>query len=608
MAEEKGLDRQLLRRIVGFLMPYKHWVIIAFLLVLLASFLGPLVPWLIQIAIDDHIVPGDLSGLFNIIIILLSVLTLEGILSFANAYFTQWIGQQAIYDVRVRVFRHIQRQSLSFFDTTPIGKLITRTTSDVESLSNVLSAGLVLIMGDLFKLVFIAAFMFSLNWVLAIVTLCVMPLMLIATVWFKRSVRVQFRTVRAQVARLNSFLQEHVTGMRIVQMFGREEEEMSRFKDINEKHRAAQLKTVFYHSLFWPSVDIIANTAIGLVIWTSGVSALVGGLTVGVVIAFVQYCRQFFDPIRNLSEQFNMLQEAMAGAERIFDILDKDNALPQVEAQTSVEKLDGEIEFQNVWFAYNDLENGEPNWVLRDVSFTVKRGQIAAIVGATGSGKTTIISLLMRFYDIQKGKILLDGRDIRSYRLRFLRWRIGLVLQDVFLFSGSVARNVALDHPDITMDQVKEAARMIGASEFIERLPHGYDQDVRERGASLSHGQRQLLSFVRVLAHDPDVLVLDEATSSIDTETEHTIQRALETLLQGRTSLIVAHRLSTVRNADVILVLHKGALRELGTHEALMAANGLYRRLYEIQYREQESNGLGRDRMDALSLEKEKTD
>ncbi|MDE2956191.1 MAG: ABC transporter ATP-binding protein [Bacteroidota bacterium] len=591
MANEKGLDRKLLRRIVGYLMPYRHWVILAFLLVLVASFLGPLQPWLIRIAIDDHIVPGDLDGLVMIVVYLLAAITLEGILSYANAYFTQWIGQQAIYDVRVRVFRHIQRQSLSFFDKTRIGRLITRTTADVESLSDVLSAGIVLIMGDTFKLIFIAAFMFSLNWVLAIVTLCVMPLMLMVTIWFKRNVRDQYRTVRLQVARLHSFLQEHVTGMRIVQLFGREKVEMARFEDINDKHRAAQLKTVFFHSLFWPAVDIIASTAIGLLIWSGGISALVGGLTVGVLIAFVQYCGQFFEPIRNLSEQFNTLQSAMAGAERIFNILDNDQSLPEVDTQVSVERLDGKIQFNNVWFAYNELDNGEPNWVLRDVSFTVRRGQTAAIVGATGSGKTTIISLLMRFYDIQRGQILLDGRDIRSYRLRFLRWRIGLVLQDVFLFSGSVARNVALDHPDITLDQVRNAARMIGADEFIARLPEGYQQDVRERGASLSHGQRQLLSFVRVLAHDPDVLVLDEATSSIDTETEHTIQRALHTLLEGRTSLIVAHRLSTVRTADVILVLHKGVLREKGTHEALLASNGLYRRLYELQYREQESNG-----------------
>lgn len=592
MAEARGLDGKLLRRIVGYLMPYKHWVILAFVLVLIASFLGPLRPWLIQKAIDNHIVPGDLNGLYVIVVFLIGALVIEGSLNYVNAYFTQWIGQQAIYDVRVRVYRHIQRQSLSFFDRTPIGRLITRTTSDVEALSDVLSAGLVLIMGDLFKLVFIAAFMFSLNWVLAIVTLAVMPVMLWVTMWFKRNVRGQYREVRKQVARLNSFLQEHVTGMRIVQLFGREMEEMRRFRDINDLHRTAQLKTVFFHSLFWPAVDIIASTAIGLVIWSGGVSALVGGLTVGVLIAFVQYCRQFFEPIRNLSDQFNMLQAAMAGAERIFSVLDNDYALPEVETQQLSENLDGKIEFENVWFAYNNLDSGEPNWVLQDVSFTVQRGQSVAIVGATGSGKTTIINLLMRFYDIQKGRILLDGKDIRSYRLRFLRWRIGLVLQDVFLFSGSVARNISLDNPAIKMDQVRWAAETVGADHFIVQLPGGYEQDVRERGASLSHGQRQLLSFARVLAHDPDVLVLDEATSSIDTETEHVIQRALETLLAGRTSLVVAHRLSTVRNADLILVLHKGILREQGTHQELLATNGLYRRLYELQYREQETASL----------------
>ena len=594
MSKEQGLDRRLLRRIVGYLMPYKHWVILAFLFVLVTSFLGPLQPYLIRIAIDEHIVPGDLNGLVLIVTYLIGALTLEGVLSYTNAYFTRWIGQQAIYDVRVRVYRHIQRQSLSFFDRTPIGRLMTRTTLDVEALSDVLSAGIVLIMGDSFKLIFIAAFMFSLNWVLAIVTLCVMPLMLMVTIWFKRNVRDQYRETRKQVARLNSFLQEHITGMRIVQLFGRQKEEMRRFESINDKHRTAHLKTVFFHSLFWPAVDIIASTAIGLLIWSGGISALVGGLTVGVLIAFVQYCGQFFQPIRNLSEQFNTLQAAMAGAERIFDILDNDHTLPQVKVQHAIERLDGEIEFENVWFAYKHLESGEPDWVLRNVSFTVKQGQSAAIVGATGSGKTTVISLLMRFYDIQKGRILLDGRDIRSYKLRALRWRIGLVLQDVFLFSGSVERNIALDHPDITLEQVQNAAKMIGADQFIEQLPDGYDQDVRERGALLSHGQRQLLSFARVLAHDPDVLVLDEATSSVDTETEHMIQRALERLLQGRTSLIVAHRLSTVRNADIILVLHKGVLREQGTHEDLLVANGLYRRLYEIQYREQENNGVDR--------------
>lgn len=589
MSEKKGLDRRLLRRIIGYLIPYKHWVILAFFLVLLVSFLGPLRPWLIRLAIDHHIVPGELDGLFLLIAALFGAIVLEGALSYGNAYFTQWIGQQAIYDVRVRVFRHVQKQSLSFFDRTPIGRLITRTTSDIEALADVLSAGIVVIMGDMFKLVFIAAFMFSLNWILALVTLCVMPFMLLVTLWFKRNVRGQYRETRKQVARLNSFMQEHVTGMLIVQLFGREKEEMERFEKINDEHQTAQLKTVFYHSLFWPAVDIIASTAVGFVLWTGGVSAIGGALTVGVLIAFIQYCRQFFEPIRNLSEQFNTLQGAMAGAERIFDVLDNDQSLPDVDAQDPPQRFEGDIVFDNVWFAYKNLDDGTPDWVLQGVSFTIKRGQNAAIVGATGSGKTTIISLLMRFYDIQKGQILLDGKDIRSLRLKYLRWRIGLVLQDVFLFSGSIYRNISLGNPDISLDQVKQAANTIGADQFIEQLPKQYHHDVRERGVSLSHGQRQLLSFVRVLAHDPDILVLDEATSSIDTETEHIIQHALERILQGRTSLVVAHRLSTIRHSDTILVLHKGLLREQGTHDELVAAGGLYQTLYELQYREQET-------------------
>jgi len=588
MSTQKGLDRKLLRRIIGYLMPYKHWVFLAFCLVLVVSFLGPLRPWLIGIAIDRHIVPGQLDGLYVLIYALLGAIALEGVLGYANAYFTQWIGQQAIYDVRVRVFKHVQKQSLSFFDRTPIGRLITRTTSDVEALADVLSAGVVVILGDMFKLVFIAAFMFSLNWMLAIVTLCVMPFMLIVTIWFKRNVRGQYRETRKQVARLNSFMQEHVTGMLIVQLFGREKEEMKRFEKINNDHQNAQLKTVFYHSLFWPAVDIIASVAIGFILWTGGVNAIGGALTVGVLIAFIQYCRQFFEPIRNLSEQFNTLQSAMAGAERIFDVLDHDQSLPESEQQQPPKRFDGEIIFEDVWFAYKNLDDGTPDWVLRGVSFTIDKGQNAAIVGATGSGKTTIISLLMRFYDIQKGRILIDGQDIRSIKIKYLRWRIGLVLQDVFLFSGSVFRNIGLNNSDITIDQVKDAATAIGANQFIEQLPEQYDHDVRERGVSLSQGQRQLLSFIRVLAYDPDILVLDEATSSIDTETEHMIQHALERVLQGRTSLVVAHRLSTIRNADTILVLHKGVLHEQGTHDELVTGGGLYHTLYELQYREQD--------------------
>ena len=589
MAEKaKGIDRRLLGRIISFLMPYKGWVGLAFVLVLVTAFLGPLRPKLVQIAIDDYIVPGDLLGLRTVIVVLLGALALEGSLAFINAYLTQWIGQQAIYDVRVRVYRHIQRQALSFFDRTPIGRLITRTTADVEALSNVLSAGVVLILGDLFRMVFITAFMFSLDWVLALVTIGIMPLMLWVTMWFKIRVRGQYRETRRQVARMNAFLQEHVSGMSIVQLFGREREEMRKFRAINDEHQIAQIRTVFYYALFWPAVDILASIAIGLVVWTGGVQALGGSLTVGVLIAFIQYARQFFEPIRNLSDQFNTLQSAMAGAERIFGVLDNDSSLPESEKPLPSRKLEGLIEFRNVWFTYGDADQEEPNWVLRDVSFTVEPGQCVAIVGATGSGKTTIISLLMRFYDIQRGQILLDGMDIKRYRLKYLRWRIGLVLQDVFLFSGSVERNISLENPDITPDAILEASKLIGAHPFIERLPGCYSHDVRERGVSLSHGQRQLLSFARALVFDPDVLVLDEATSSVDTETEQLIQQALGKLMEGRTSLVVAHRLSTIRHADRIMVLHKGVLREQGTHEELLASGGLYRRLYELQYQEQE--------------------
>ena len=589
--DTQGFDGRLLRRIVRYLAPYKWWVLVAFVLTAGASFLGPLRPRLVQEAIDGYIVPGDLEGLQGIILLLVGALVGEGIFSLMQGYLTQWIGQHAIYDLRTKVFRHIQRQPLRFFDRTPVGRLITRTTSDVEALSDVLSAGVVVIMGNLFRIAFILYFMFSLNWVLALVVLAVMPAMAYGVFQFRRKVRVQYRETRKQVARLNSFLQEHISGMHIVQAFNREREEMKRFSGINHEHRAAQIKTIFYFALFWPMVDIVASTALGLVIWFGGLQAMAGTLTIGVLIAFIQFSRQFFEPIRNLSDQYNTLQSAMAGAERIFGLLDEDAALAEKETPVVLDRVQGRIEFRNVWFSYRpEEEDGEreTDWILRDVSFVVEPGQQVAIVGATGAGKTTIINALLRFYDIQRGGIFIDGIDIRDLRLAELRRRVGLVLQDVFLFSGSIAHNLTLEDPEITEADMRRAAELVGADAFISKLPDGYGQDVRERGASLSHGQRQLLSFVRALVYDPEFLVLDEATSSVDTETERLIEQALEKLMAGRTSLVVAHRLSTIQHSDRILVMHKGRIREQGAHQELLAMDGLYRRLYELQYAEQE--------------------
>lgn len=595
-----SVDRRLLRRIVDYLLPYKWWVVAAFAGVLVTAFLGPLRPKIVQLTIDNAVIPGDVGELRRLVILLVAVLMGEGLLSFGIGYLTQWIGQQAIFDLRRDVFRHILRQPLAFFDKTPLGTLITRATSDVEALNTVLSAGMVTILGSLFQLVFITYFMVSLNWVLALVTLAVMPLMVWATFWFKRKAREQYSETRKQVAKLNSFLQEHITGMSIVQAFGREKEEMRRFEGINDDHRTAQIKTVFYFALFFPMVEIIAALAMGLLLWVGGLRALGGALTLGVLVAFIQYARLFFEPIRNLADQFNLLQSAFAGGERVFGLLDSDQSIPEPATPTRLESVKGRIEFRDVWFTYENVPradsiagaasepDSEVDWILRGVSFIVEPGQTVAIVGATGAGKSTIISLLLRFYEAQRGTILLDGVDTRTLPIADLRQHIGLVLQDVFLFSGTVQRNLTLGDEGIAQTDVEAAAREIGAHPFIERLPEGYLQDVRERGANLSHGQRQLLSFVRALVYDPAILVLDEATSSVDTETEMVIQSALERLMEGRTALVIAHRLSTIRDADQILVLHRGALRERGTHAELLEQGGLYHRLYEMQYAHQE--------------------
>jgi len=582
-------DRHLFVRIMSYLKPYKGWVVLAFLLNLLGALMGPLRPYLTQIAIDHHIVKHDQSGLLWIVTALFGLLALEGILSWGNAYLTSWIGQNAIFDLRQKVFRHLQSLTLSFFDKQPVGRLITRTTSDVEALNTVLSAGVVTILGNIFSILFIMYFMMILHWKLALLTLAIVPFMWWVSMIFRKRMRDAFRETRKQVARLNAFLNEHVTGMKIVQVYNREAEEMKRFDGVNDDNRKAQIKTVFYFALFYPVIDVIAAVALALVIWYGGVQAVDRSLSLGVLVAFIQYVRMFFEPIRQLSDQYSTLQGAMAASERLFQLLDLNQTTHEAEHPKMPETFLGKIEFKNVWFAYETpAASAEPKWVLKDISFTVEPGQTIAVVGPTGSGKTTLINLLLRFYETQKGQILIDGVDIRQMPLATLRRKIGLVLQEVFLFSGSVARNITLGDPSFSEAEIKHAAESVGAATFIQQLPDGYAQNVQERGASLSHGQRQLLSFARALVFDPAVLVLDEATSSIDTETEQMIQHALENMFAGRTSVVIAHRLSTIQNADQILVIHRGILREKGNHQALLAQNGLYKRLYELQYKEQE--------------------
>jgi ATP-binding cassette subfamily B protein len=590
-------DGRIARRLFRWLGPYRGWVALALVLTVAVAYLGPLRPKLVQVAVDGYITEGDAAGLLRIVGLIALVLLGEGVLTFVLGYLTAWVGQHTLFDLRTAVFRHIQRQRLAFFDRTPLGTLITRTTSDVEALNDLLSSGVVTLIGDLGRLLFIGYFMFALDWELALVALAALPPMLWATEYFRKKMRDAYRDTRHQVARLNAFLQEHVTGMKVVQLFNREEEEARRLDGINDDHRKAQVRTVFYFALFWPVVDLIASAALGLVIWYGGTEAMRDAVTVGTLIAFIQYVRLFFEPVRNLSDQLNTPQGAFAASERIFDLLDTDTALPEKAEPVPMPRCAGRIEFRNVWFAYERLPKGEDappdfepdwNWVLRDVSFVAEPGQTLALVGATGSGKTTIISLLLRFYEVQQGHILIDGVDIRDLRLDELRGHIGLVLQDVFLFSGTVMENVTLGDPAITEAEVRRAAELVGADRFIERLPGGYGYDVRERGGTLSHGQRQLLSFVRTLVYDPEILVLDEATSSVDTETEELVQHAVEVLMEGRTALVVAHRLSTVQHADQILVLHRGEVRERGSHQALLAQGGLYRRLYELQFAGQE--------------------
>jgi ATP-binding cassette subfamily B multidrug efflux pump len=582
-SDHKAADSTLVRRLYPFVRPYRYGLLLALLLTLTAAWLGPLRPYLSQIAVDDHIANGDIPGLGRIVVIFALVLFGEFILVAATTYLTRYIGQGALFRLRVAVFDHIQHLHVQFFDKNPIGRLITRSTSDIEALSDLLSNGVVNILGDMLRIVFILGFMLHLSWELTLVSIAILPVLIYSTIVFKNRVRMAFLRVRDQIARLNAFIQEHINGLVIVQLFGRGKTESDRFEQINADHAKAHIDTIYYFALFWPVVEVLSSLAMTLVLWYGGIRVVSEAVTFGVLLAFIQYVRQFFQPIRDLSDQVNTLQSALASSERIFSVLDTPSDIAEPAHPRTVPSSFREIRFESVDFQYVPEEP-----VLRKVSFSIASGTMVAVVGATGAGKSTLIHLLMRFYDPQSGRITIDGVDIRDFNTKELRRCFGLVLQDNALFSGSVMDNITLGDPGIRREDVIRAARRIQADAFINRLPGGYDHKLQERGRSLSMGQRQLLCFLRVMVHDPHVVVLDEATSSIDSESEDLVAKALDTMMAGRTAVVIAHRLSTIRHADVILVMHRGEVRESGTHaELLLREDGLYRRLYELQYKDQ---------------------
>ncbi|MEO0899469.1 MAG: ABC transporter ATP-binding protein [Bacteroidota bacterium] len=581
----KALDRSTLKRLIAYVKPHRVAFLTALGLTILLAIVGPFRPVLVQQILDGPVATGNGGLLRTMILALLLLLLVEGVLMYANTYMTSWLGQSIIKDIRKQVFDHILRLRLSFFDRTPIGTLQTRTISDIETLNDVFSSGLVRILGQLLQLFAIVGFMFYTSWDLALVVLTTLPLLIMATIIFKNKVKVSFQAVRKSVSDMNAFLQEHLSGMNIIHIFNREKKEMDRFLLINDQLRKANLNSVMYYSVYFPVIEIITALGMGILVWYGSGRVMQGELQFGELVAFIMFLQMFFRPLRTLADQFNMLQLGMVSAERIFKILDtrefitNEGKLEQLPKLENVSEKAVSVSFHDVSFAYK-----EPEWVLKNINFQVEAGQKLALVGSTGSGKTTIINLLSRFYEIQKGEIKVNGTDIKEYTLDSLRSLTGVVLQDVFLFSGSIYDNITLNNPDIPLDQVKEAAKQVGAHEFIMKLPGGYDYKVRERGATLSLGQRQLIAFARVMTYDPKVLVMDEATANIDTESEEIIQQAIETVMTGRTSIMIAHRLSTIQAADQILVLNRGNIIESGNHKQLMELKGAYYQLHQKQF------------------------
>jgi len=659
----KAYDSRLMKRLLTYLRPYKWQVAVALIAIVFKAFADVLGPYLTKIAVDKYLAPvagthswlGDhlsarpLAGIAQIAVIFVSLLVFSFLLEYLQTYFMQWTGQKVMFDLRSQIFRHLQRMHIGFYDKNPVGRLVTRVTTDVDALNDMFTAGVVSIFEDLFVLAGIVAIMLNMNWKLALIAFAVLPLIATATKIFRDRVRDSYRRIRVAIARINAYLQEHVSGMVVLQLFNREKRAFKKFSEVNEVHMDAFKDAIMAHAVYYPVVEILSSIAIACVIWFGGRQVL-GGMsaislavefsrsklisvhtvnavaTLGVLVAFIQYSQRFFRPIQDLSEKYNILQSAMASSERIFKLLDTPVEITSP-AVTKTPTGPGRIEFDHVWFAYRDLpaeaaeaaNNGEgtslrlssaqaplvgqtasatgrdarppqsePDWVLRDVSFAIEPGETVAIVGHTGAGKTTIISLLMRFYDVQQGAIRIDGVDVKDMDLNQLRRRFGVVLQDPFLFTGTVGGNIRLGTDWIEDEDVERAAEEVNLADFIRTLPGGFQEEVRERGSTLSTGQKQLISFARALAHEPKILILDEATSSVDTETEFRVRDALNRLVEGRTSVVIAHRLSTVQRADEIIVMHKGKVREIGTHQQLLAQRGIYWKLYQLQYKDQE--------------------
>ncbi len=577
----KAYDARLMRRLLVYLRPYWRQVVFAFIAIIAGAAAQLAQPYLIKTAIDRHIAIGRLAGLDRLAVLYFVILLGAFAADYVQTWTMQLTGQRIMFDLRMAIYGHLQRLDLRYYDRNPVGRLMTRVTSDVDVLNDLFTSGVVTIFGDVFLLLGIMIVMFWMNWRLAFVACAVLPLIVVVTQWFRRNVRDSYRVVRGWIARINAFLQENITGMATVQLFRREALNFERFDEIDRKHRDANIESIFYYSVFYPAIEVISSLASALIIWYGGGTVLHKALTLGALVAFLQYSQRFFRPISDMSEKFNILQSAMASSERIFKLLDEPVVIESpARPKARPAPAEGHIVFDGVWFAYHDED-----WVLRDVSFEVRPGQRVGIVGATGAGKTSLISLLLRFYEVTRGRITVDGVDIRELALPDLRGLFSLVLQDVHLFSGTIADNIRLGHGSIDDARIERAARAVHADAFIERLPDGFASAVAERGSTLSVGQKQLLSFARALAFDPRVLILDEATSSVDTETELLIRDALRVLMAGRTTIAIAHRLSTIQDMDQILVLHKGKLREAGTHQELLAARGIYFKLFELQYK-----------------------